>query len=223
MNILNIAFIGIGLAVDASCVCTSNGLVYKPKLSKIYIMALPFAFFQGIMPIIGYFASELLPVAILEYNYFIVFLILSFLGVKMIYEALSHDDKDKENNTPNENNAHNTNANTNTNYNTDENISNNENINTKSNENVREITKSTTLIQVFATSIDALLVGVILNHQPIKLLLTASIIIASITFIMCSIATWLGKKIGTKFNTKAETLGGLLLVFLAVKILIDGL
>ncbi len=188
VNIINIAFIGVALAVDASCVSTSNGLIYKPNLKKIYIMAFPFAFFQGIMPMIGYFGAELLLDKILEYNYFVVFIIFSFLGVKMIYEAVCHEDKDEDD---------------------------------KDKVSEKEISTGTTLLQVTTTSIDALVVGIMLSHQSVKFLITSSIIISVITFIMCALATWVGKKIGTVFNSKAEAIGGVLLIFLAVKVLIE--
>ena len=159
-------------------------LIYKPNIKGTLKIALPFALFQGLMTIIGYFCAELLPYQILEYNYFIVFLILAFLGVKMMYEAVCHEDeRDKG---------------------TD-----------------KELTASTTFAQVIATSIDALVVGIMISQQSVEFLLVSSLVIVTITFIMCSLAVWIGKEIGTRLNSKAEAVGGVLLIILAVKVLID--
>lgn len=45
MSLIDIVFIGIGLAIDASCVCTSNSFIYKQNIKGILKIALPFALF----------------------------------------------------------------------------------------------------------------------------------------------------------------------------------
>lgn len=101
MTFVDIIFIGIGLAVDASCVCTSNGLIYKPsRLSSVKI-ALVYATFQGIMPLIGYFGIGLFSFKLFEYNHIIALILLSLIGIMMIYESL--DEKKQEVESQNEN------------------------------------------------------------------------------------------------------------------------
>ncbi len=88
MTIFEVALLGVGLAVDASCVCTTNGLVYRPNIFKSLEIALPFAVFQGVMPLIGYFGIGLLPHELFQYNHVIAFLLLLFVGSKMLLDAI---------------------------------------------------------------------------------------------------------------------------------------
>ncbi len=76
-----------------------------------------------------------------------------------------------------------------------------------------------------ATSIDALAVGVsfsIISTSLINISLT-SLIVAIITFLFCFAGTYIGAKIGCnpKFKTRIDITGGLILVFLGVKILVE--
>lgn len=71
-----------------------------------------------------------------------------------------------------------------------------------------------------ATSIDALAVGVTLS------LITASIVkavlvIGLVTFILSYVGVQIGKKFGHFFENKIEALGGLVLIALGVKILLE--
>lgn len=73
-----------------------------------------------------------------------------------------------------------------------------------------------------ATSIDAFAIGVtfaILN-TPI---ITPIIIIGLITFILSFTGVYIGKKIGHLFENKIEIVGGLILIAIGVKILIENI
>lgn len=77
-----------------------------------------------------------------------------------------------------------------------------------------------------ATSIDALAVGVsfaVLNISLISISL-GSLVVAVITFIFCFSGTYMGSKIGCnpKFKTKIDMTGGLILIILGIKILLEG-
>ncbi len=94
MSILEIILIGAGLAMDASAVCLSAGLVYcdltrRQKLS----MPLAFAVFQGLMPVAGYFLGSLFADAVDAYSGIISFIILGVIGVGMIKEAFSSEEE----------------------------------------------------------------------------------------------------------------------------------
>ncbi len=99
MTTFGVILLGVGLAVDASCVCATNGLVYRPSHIKSLVIALPFAIFQGIMPIIGYFCVGFLPYNILRHNHIIAFVLLFLVGAKMLFEGVSStkDEKKHEN------------------------------------------------------------------------------------------------------------------------------
>lgn len=74
-----------------------------------------------------------------------------------------------------------------------------------------------------ATSIDAMVTGVSFLDRPLPELLVAVAIIAAITFVVSAAAVWLGSKVGDRYGTAAERLGGILLILIGVKFLLDGL
>lgn len=78
------------------------------------------------------------------------------------------------------------------------------------------------LIQGIATSIDALAVGVSLALTNTNILSAASII-GLITFICCVIGVSIGKKAGTLLKGRSEIIGGLILIGIGLKILIEHL
>lgn len=80
----------------------------------------------------------------------------------------------------------------------------------------------TMLMLAIATSIDALAVGVTLNLQSANIWLAAPMI-ALTTGILSPIGLKVGNVFGAKYKNQAELAGGLVLVGLAVKILLEGL
>lgn len=73
-----------------------------------------------------------------------------------------------------------------------------------------------------ATSIDALAVGVSFAFLNVNIL-EASSIIAAITFVLSAIGVQVGCFFGTKFKSRAELAGGLVLIAIGIKVLIDHL
>ena len=78
------------------------------------------------------------------------------------------------------------------------------------------------LLLAIATSIDALAVGVTFAFFQINIFI-AIIIIGLTTFIISIIGVKIGNIFGIKFKSKAEFVGGAVLVILGVKILIEHL
>lgn len=79
---------------------------------------------------------------------------------------------------------------------------------------------SALLVQGVATSIDALSVGFTIASYDIAMALVAALLIAVITFGICLIGVYLGKKFGTHFAGKASILGGSILILIGLEILI---
>lgn len=80
--------LGVALAMDAFAVSMSNGLKEnKMKVSKMIIVALTFAIFQGIMPLIGYLIGHAFIDYISKLIPYIALALLGFLGVKMIIDS----------------------------------------------------------------------------------------------------------------------------------------
>lgn len=73
-----------------------------------------------------------------------------------------------------------------------------------------------------ATSIDALAVGVTFAFMKVNIIV-AVLFIGVITFLCSAVGVKIGSVFGTKFKSKAELLGGAVLVIIGIKILLEGL
>ena len=91
------------------------------------------------------------------------------------------------------------------------------------NTNTITLTISVIILQGIATSIDALSVGFTIANYGLSMAFIASLIIAVVTFIICMVGLFLGKKIGSKLSKKAGILGGTILIAIGVEIFVRGL
>ena len=78
------------------------------------------------------------------------------------------------------------------------------------------------LVQGVATSIDALSVGFTIADYTFPAALLESLIIGVVTFGICIVGLFLGRKFGTKLAGKASILGGSILVFIGLEIFVKG-
>jgi len=99
---MELILIAIALAMDSVAVSIASGSKYRnitfPTIIKI---ALFFGLFQGLMPLLGYFAGGLFASFVDSIDHYIAFVILSFLGYKMIKEAQEDDFEDEVENLKN--------------------------------------------------------------------------------------------------------------------------
>lgn len=181
MDIISILILAIGLSMDSFAVSLASGIgikdLNKRDASKI---ALTLGFFQGMMPVAGWAVGMSFSKYIINYDHWIAFVILLFLGVKMIIEGIKDSD-----------------------------------------ESCSDPLKLTTLLSMsIATSIDALAVGVsiALLKQDIVF---PSIIIGAVTVLFSIIGLYSGKILGCRFKSYAEIAGGLILIGIGTKILIE--
>lgn len=80
----------------------------------------------------------------------------------------------------------------------------------------------TMIVLAIATSIDALAVGITFAFLNVNLILAIALI-GSITFFLSMIGTKVGNVFGDRYENKAELLGGVILIFLGIKILLEHL
>ena len=78
------------------------------------------------------------------------------------------------------------------------------------------------LAMAVATSIDALAVGITFAFLEVNILPAVSFI-ALVTFLFSAVGVKIGSLFGTRFKAKAEALGGIILILLGVKILLEHL
>src|SRR5690554_4044785 len=85
MGIFEIIIIGVALAMDATAIAISNGMVeVKMSFNKIFAIAFCFGIFQGLMPIFGYYFGNIFADYFDRIDNFVVAFILVFLGIRML-------------------------------------------------------------------------------------------------------------------------------------------
>ncbi|MCL2154972.1 MAG: manganese efflux pump MntP family protein [Leptospirales bacterium] len=187
MSYIIIFGLSIGLAMDSFAVSISYGCSPKKISAKnMFIIAFSFGLFQAFMPIIGWYLGKFFEGLIRDYDHWIAFGLLSYIGIKMIIEGLKDDD-----------------------------TINNSNINTSSTLNIKRL-----FILSIATSIDALAVGLSLSLIGYAIIIPA-VIIGLVTFVCSLIGVNAGIKLRAILGRKAEIFGGIVLIAMGVKILIE--
>lgn len=216
MSVWEIVLLSVALAMDACAVAMTNGMT-NPKMphGKALLIGVFFGFFQFLMPLIGYFITGIIADAFLStfkaISAWISFGLLAFLGIKMIVEGIRES---AENNTCD--------------------CKQMDGACTKTNEIIDQETADKLpfgklFMQAIATSIDALAIGVSLQMaviSPAGLAMGvwgATGCIGVITLALSFGAVFIGKWIGDKLADKAEILGGVVLLAIGVKILLEGI
>ena len=222
MSIVEIVLIGIALSMDACAVGMTNGMTdSKMPFKRVLLIAGFFGVFQCLMPLIGYAITGIVANAFMNafqrISAWISFLLLAFLGGKMLYEGIEEWVEASRAKTqvcpcmPDAENVQTTGAGT--------------SLLDKTDKNTLSIGKL--VMQAIATSIDALAVGVTLQMAAISeagLALGpfgATGLIGLVTLGLSIGAVYIGKAVGDKLADKASVLGGAVLVGIGLKILIE--
>ena len=101
--IWNSILLGVGLEMDACAVSMANGL-NDPNMQvrKVVLVALIFAFFQALMPMIGWICVRTVAQQFDKFTVaipYIALALLGFIGGKMIYEGVTHKENSSEQQT----------------------------------------------------------------------------------------------------------------------------
>lgn len=184
MDLLTILFIAFGLSMDAVAVAIANGCAAKKiELRPALIMAFLFGFFQMLMPVIGWLAGFSFKKTIASYDHWLAFIILFFIGAKMLWETRhSKECRAKAN----------------------------------------IMSMPVLLGLALATSIDALAVGLSFSLLAVEIIIPV-LIIGLVTFFLSFFGIRIGHKLGSKISGKVEILGGLILIAIGLKILLEHL
>jgi len=195
MSIFEILLLGVALSMDAFAVSVSNGMIYgKSPLRTVLACALCFGFFQFLMPLAGYFAGSFFYEQIKAIDHWIAFVLLGFLGFRMVKEAVNEMKKEKEE-SPEDHQA-------------------------PADAKKKSLPFGTLIVQGIATSIDALAVGISLSAFQTGIFKSSSLI-GCTTFVLTLPAVFIGKKSGDLLSDKAQLLGGLILIGIGVKIFVE--
>lgn len=199
--LLTILLTGVTLALDAFAVSICDGMVYRGiSKRKSLIIPFTFGFFQALMPLIGFyigFAFQQLDFFD-KIDHWVGFVLLFIIGGKMVYDGIKELRAEEEEEPE-----------------------------------LKTFAIPTVLLQGVATSIDALLVGFTFNTMfdvecvsNVQLWAWIAVaIIGVITFAMSYGGLIIGNRFGKLFQKKAcvaEIIGGVVLILLAVKMLLQG-
>ena len=94
MSILEAILMSVGLAMDAFAVSICTGLELKNiKVRDSVKIGIWFGVFQALMPTIGFFLGETFEHIITSIDHWIAFVLLVFIGGKMVIESRSKEEK----------------------------------------------------------------------------------------------------------------------------------
>lgn len=182
MDLIELFFIAVGLAMDAFAVSICKGLAMQRMNWKHAVLAgVYFGGFQILMPVIGYFLGSGFADKITKVDHWIAFILLALIGANMIKESLSEGEELDD-----------------------------------------AFDFKTMVVLAIATSIDALAVGVSFAFLDVNIIAAASFI-GVITFCLSFIGVKVGNVFGSRFRSKAELAGGVILILIGLKILLEHL
>lgn len=191
MGFWELVFIGVSLSMDAFAVSVCRGLQMKHGINvrHMLIIAAFFGGFQALMPTIGYILGKQFERYITPIDHWIAFILLGFLGAKMIFDAVRE---------------------------------------ARSTEQECEdcgcdrLDMKQLCVMAVATSIDALAVGIPFPSLGVHIGQAASLI-GIVTFALCMLGVALGNRFGARFKSKATLAGGVVLILVGTKILLEHL
>ena len=181
MGIVELILIAIGLSMDSLAVSLTSGSMQCVSYKKGIKIAVVFALFQAIMPVLGWLVGVTFKDSIEQIDHWIAFSILFIIGLKMILEAVKINPEDRK-------------------YS----INNNKIL----------------ILLAIATTIDAFVVGISFGFLNVSII-NASIIIGIITFLFSYGGICLGKLNRFIKPRTAELIGGLVLILIGIKIVIE--
>lgn len=92
MSLLSLLGVALGLAMDAFAVSIAAGLTVAPVTHRhVFRLAFHFGLFQFLMPILGWLLGTQLAGYAAAYDHWAAFVLLSFVGGKMLWESYDHD------------------------------------------------------------------------------------------------------------------------------------
>ncbi len=195
MKLLELFILALGLSMDAFAVSVCKGLAVKEVTPRQGAwVGLWFGGFQTGMPLLGFLLADSFAGAIAYYSHWLAFGLLCIIGTSMILETLGQEEEPLS----------------------------------------ADLGWQAMLLLAVATSIDALAAGISLLAMVDKPLVVngsfnpgsiwvAVSLIGAVTFLLSWAGTVLGSRVGSKHGKKAEIFGGIILIFLGMKILLERL
>lgn len=182
MNLSATILLAFSMSMDAFAASIGKGAtLHKPKFSEAVRTGLIFGAIETLTPLVGWGLGMLASQFILEWNHWIAFILLVFLGGRMIVEGF-RGDSDEACEAPHRHGFW------------------------------------LLVTTAFATSLDAMAVGVGLAFLQVSIVTTA-LAIGCATFIMSTLGMMVGRFIGPLLGKRAQILGGIVLIGIGSEIL----
>lgn len=185
IDTLTLLGIAVGLAMDAFAVAIATGIVLGTVSGRqTFRLAFHFGLFQFLMPVVGYLAGMTVERYIAEYDHWLAFALLVYIGGKMVHEGFRGEEGEGNGG--------------------------------------KDPTRGMSLVVLsVATSIDALAVGVSLGVLHNEGIVYPGVVIGVVACTFTAAGLHLGKRLGAAFGKRMEVVGGVVLVAIGVKILLD--
>ena len=187
MGIIELVLIGVGLSMDAFAVAICKGLgMSRLNMRQAAVIALFFGGFQALMPFIGWAAGSQLADLITPIDHWVAFVLLAFVGGKMLWDAFHEEDEDEA-----------------------------------AAADAKLDLKELSMLAI-ATSIDALAVGITFAFLQVDIAPSVAII-GCTTFVISFAGVAVGHFFGARFEKPSTIAGGVVLILIGVKILLEHL
>lgn len=184
---ISLALLSLALAADAFAVAIGQGVAVRANLLRSALMVgLAFGAAQAIAPLIGWALGVAFAGYIESFDHWIAFVLLAFVGAKMIREGNAADPPGEASDPGKE----------------------------------RVASGFQLLVLSVAVSIDAAAAGVTLPTIGAPLV-TSLAAIGGVTFVLSAIGVWIGRHGARAIGPQAEIIGGLMLIVIGAKVLID--
>lgn len=188
---INSALLGVGLAMDAFSVSVANGLADPGmRRRRMCIIAGAYAFFQFLMPVAGWFCVHTIASYFQAFQKMIPWIAFGLLLWIGGGMLLEGIRGLREKKSGEAEVPH------------------------------EKLSAGTLLLQGVATSIDALSVGFTIAEYDALSAFVSALIIAAVTFGICISGLIFGKRFGERLSEKAPILGGCILLFIGIEILV---
>ena len=187
MGFVELFLVAVGLSMDAFAVSICRGLgMRRLNLRTAAVLALFFGCFQALMPLVGWALGSQLMWLIAPVDHWVAFVLLAFIGGKMLWEAFHEDDEGC------------------------------------GCEDTSAIDLREFLVLAVATSIDALAAGISFAALNVDIVASVSLI-GVITFALSFVGVAVGHFFGARYERPASVVGGVVLILIGLKVLLEHL
>ncbi len=237
MGFVELLLIGVGLSMDAFAVAVCKGLAMKRvNYRHALVIALMFGGFQALMPLVGWALGTQFEQYITPVDHWIAFVLLAFIGGKMLWEAL-HGEAGAGDGAAAEGEAGAEAAGTSSGGTVGAGT---EAAGTSgagaavagatgdfgaaqaTGEAKERLDMRELVLMAIATSIDALAVGITFAFLQVDIV-PAVALIGATTFVLSLGGVVLGNQFGARFEKPASVVGGVVLILIGLKILLEHL